>query len=221
MDFPDSFPWIRALWHLFTSKPVRIIFASVSTFIVFIILSFRIESWFFQRRVNSILSRMAQLRLDETPEAEFKRLLPELMLSTGLLPGDDDSGASLRYNVHYNDTETGPLVKYLWRLWQNDRGTRWLYCFGHRFHRFHAGVEVRDSAVVRMDYHLWIDTNENHNLYSGAGIHVIGMSRAGWRHFGRGSTLTYDDLRPYVERHASNAPENYVALAFTPEAPMT
>ena len=212
MSFRDLFPWTYALWRFLSSKPVRISLVSSSSLLLLVMAGFRIESFLLQRKVTSILARMSQLRLDETSLAEFRLLLPELTPA-------QSPGASLRYGVRYDDTQQGILVRYLWRVWQNDRVEPWLYYWGHRFHRFEAGVEVLNGTVVRVDYSLWIDTNEDHMLYSGAGINVLGLSRAGWRQLGRGSTVTYDDLRPYVEQHASNAPENYVALAFTPDAP--
>lgn len=145
------------------------------------------------------------------------QLLPELLPLYNAHP-EHGSDVPRRYDARYSDIDRGLLVKFLGRLWQNESGIRVLYLLGHRFHRFNAAAEIRNGKVVRVQYDLWVDTGENHMMYQGVGISVTGFSRTGWTKPGGTIATTYDDLKPYAERVASNAPENYLALAFTPEA---
>jgi len=217
MPFRDSFPWTSALLRFLSSKPFRIFWAVFATVLISTMVGFRLESFVFQRRVSSILVRMAEVRLDHSSEQETRQLLPELNLSTDAIPNGACDGMR-RYEVTYSDLDRGVLVRFLWRLWQNDAGIRLLYLLGHRFHRFSAAVEACNGKVVRVQYGLWVDTAEDHNLYSGAGLTVAGLSRAGWRKPGGEVETSYEDLIPYTELVASNAPESYLALTFTPVA---
>ncbi len=217
MSFRDSFPGTAALWRLIASRPARILLVSFASIVILTIIGFRIESLLFQRRANSLLLRMAQLRLDNSSEGELRAILPELR---PLSPESADEPVN-RYALIIDNMQHGSLPRALGVLHlDSDSVVRLLFLLGHRFHRFDASASLRDGKVVRVTYNLWLENGESHGLYDGVGVHVRMFSRAGWvQEEDRAVGPTYNDVSPYAEEVASNAPDNVVDLALTSDAP--
>jgi len=224
MRLRETFPWSFALWQLIVYRPVGIFLISATILMLVTMACFRIESLLFQRRVNSVLSRLAQVRLDHSPEQELRELVPELHPLKSKPRRQDDltpqTEEPLEYVLADGNVENGLLPKLLWKLGTHVNSVlRLLYLCGQRFHTFHASVAFREGKAVRIKYDLWLDNGENHNLYAGVGIDVTALCRAGWTRRDELFAPTYDDLMPYAGHVASNAPENSLHVAITPEAP--
>lgn len=213
----------RGILRRFLSwKPVSITLISFTSVLLLTMIAFRIDSLLFQRRVNSLLSRMARVRLDNPSEEQLLSLLPELhpfrpaSAKQPIRQGDPEQYAFIDTNVNH-----GLLVMTLWKLhMESDATFRWLFLLGHRLHRFDASAYLRDGRVVRISYDLWMENGESHSLYDGVGVHFRMLSRSGWiLGEDRAVAPTYNDVSPYAESVASNAPENVVDLALTSDAP--
>lgn len=214
------FPWTHALWRFLSSKPVGIFLLTSTLLLIATMVGFRVESFLFQRRVHSILSRMAQIKLDNTSEQDLRSLLPEMEGPDG--PECEEGTVSSKiYNILISDVGRGPLSSLIVRLDRHNRpALAILYLLGHRFHRFGAYAHTCAGKVVRLQYFVWIDDNHDHNMFQGTGVTVSGYSRTGWlysRNYSNG--WTYEGAQPYVERIASNAPKNDLTITYTTEAP--
>lgn len=223
----DLFAWTRVLWRFLNSRAIKFTLVLLVSVLIFASISFRIESLLFQRRVNSLLSRMAQVRLDASSEQELVGLLPELrpLTSNGsnqvIQEGGEERGLHEYSLADSNMEEAGFLVRVLWKLHLLDSNStiRLLFLLGHRFHRLGASAYVRDREVVRVNYGLRLENGESHGLYDGIGIYFDYFSRSGWTQADRAFGRTFGDVSPYAEAVASNAPENVVHLAVTSDAP--
>ncbi len=179
------------------------------------------ESFLFQKKVRWILFRMAQIKLDNTSEQELRSLLPELEGPEG--PECQEGAVSSRmYAVLIDDIDRGTLSSLLEAFGRYNRpALTSLYLLGHRFHRFGAYASTCQGKVVHLAYFVWIDDNQNHNLLGGTNVAVSGYSRTGWSYSRNELSygFTYEEEKPYAERIASNAPENYLTITYTTEAP--
>jgi len=214
------FPWTHALWRFLSSKPVRISLLTFTSLLVATMVAFRVESFLFQRRVHSILSRMAKIKLDNTSEQDLRSLMPELEGPDG--PECEEGKVSSKiYSVLISDVDRGTLSSLVESLDRyNGPALEILYLLGHRFHRFGAYAYTCAGKVVHLEYFLWIDDNHNHNMFEGTEVKVSGYSRTGWpysRNYSNG--FIYEGATPYVEWVSSNAPKNDLAITFTTEAP--
>lgn len=217
MSFRELFPWTHRLWRFLSLKPVRILAATLASLLVATILAFRVESFLFQQRVHSILSRMARIQFNRTSEQALRSLLPEFELSVRD-PCVHDVGQSRRYSILVSDVDLGGLSSLVVSLGQHNRPVlTFLYLLGHRFHRFGASAETCAGKVVRLKYFIWIDDNRWHNMFEGTEVSVDGFSRDGWP-YGPESSFTYEAVAPFLERVAGNAPQNVIHIMYTAEA---
>jgi hypothetical protein len=222
MTSRDQFPRTGILRRFLFRKPVSIFLISFTALLLLTMIGFRIDSLLFQRRVNLLLSRMAQLRLDNSSEEQLFSRLPELRpfqpesTKQPIRQGDLEQYAFIDTNMNH-----GLLVMTLWKLhMESDATFNCLFLLGHRLHRFDASAGLRDGKVVRVTYDLRMENGESHGLYDGVGIHFRMLSPGGWiPGEDRAVGPTYKDVSPYAESVASNAPENAIDLTLASNAP--
>jgi len=203
MAFRDVFPWTYASWRFLCLRSTRGVLVATTSLFALRVICFRIESALFHWRVHSTLKRIAGIKLDETSERELLRLVPSLSLE----PVEQQvlDSPVRRYSWVDGDVENGFLIK----LVTNRHGEpidRLLSAIGHRFHRFGVTALIQNGKVVKIGYFLWLDDTQYHHTYQGIGVDVAQYSRAGWDAVRDKNTISYDDLAPYVEGVASNAP---------------
>jgi hypothetical protein len=100
-----------------------------------------------------------------------------------------------------------------------ERIDRLLSVIGHRFHRLGATALIQNGKAVKIGYFLWLGDTRDHNMYQGIGVDAAQYSRAGWDVIREKNTISYDDLAPYVEGVASNAPEHVLHIHTTLDTP--
>jgi hypothetical protein len=214
--FRDLFPWTYAFWRFLCLRGTRRVISAAASLLALCVIGFRLESAIFQWRIHTTLKTIARIKLDKTSERELLELMPKL----GLEPAEQQlhDSSLKRYSWIDGDVENGILI----RLITNDSGQqidRLLSAIGHRFHRYGVTALVRNGRVVKIGYFLWLDDIRNHNMYSGIGIDVTLFSRIGWDAIRDKNTIPYDDLAPYDETVASNAPENVLHICTTLDTP--
>ncbi len=204
--------------RLLSSKPARISLIALASFLTATVLAFHLESFLFQQRVHSILSRVAQIQLGNTSEQEF-RLLPELELDpTSSVICSTEQGASTEYGLLISDFDGGPLSKFVRSLDHNRATLQLLYLLGHRFHRFVVSSSVCRGKVVRLKYSVWIDDDQRHDIFQGIEVSASGFSRDGWVE-PMEADYRYEEVTPYRERVARNAPEHVLEIIYVADAP--
>jgi len=209
---------VRLLW----SRPSKILFASFATLFVLILIGFRFESFLIQRRINSVASRMARLRLDRSTEQELRVLLPELKLkdirASNGVNGPSASSAEKWYTYDGSNTGSSPVAWLMYRSGDRENEVRrFFYHLGHRFCISHAEARVREGIVDRTDLGLMVESGER--IYGDAVmLNISGYGRSGWDAPTKASDLTYQDIVPYTERAVSRAPDSFVSVRFTPDA---
>lgn len=217
MAFRDLFPWTYALWPALNKRVVRIALGSVAVLLLTTMVSFRIQSLLFQRRVNSILSRMATLELNHTSEQEFRNLLPELKptFSETRAPGStEDPENGQIYEVVDSNME-GEIVWGILRLAgaHAHSAESMVNALGYRHHRFVGSCRIQNRQVTATRFWLLIETSGRPTYDDLVGVEVSGYTRAGFsteRRF-----QTYDDISPYLESVASNRPMTSLHIHFT------
>jgi hypothetical protein len=225
MPFRDLFPWTNTLWRLISSKPVRIVLISLVSLLVLSMIAFRLESFFFQRRVNLLLSRLARLQLDRSSAREINESLPELKSAK-----DENSPERTSANADENeqglflfqsgDLEDGPLIRWLRRGRGSTNLRLKLLCrLGHRFHDFSARVRTRRGTIDQISFWLRVESSQSCVPGFLISIGASGYGRLRWEGIQEPTDISYAEISPYVERVASDIPENSVGIMFTPDAP--
>jgi hypothetical protein len=226
MPLRESLPWSSGLWRLVSSRPVRISLISAAILLLVTIACFRVQSLLFRRRVNSVLSRLAEVRLDYSTEREIQEIFPKLhpLKGEGVKQSDSTTQASgpiYWYEFTDSNVENALPLKLLWRLGKHVNSVLGLlYRLGHRYRTLSVSIGFREGKVVRIRYDLWLENRQNHMMFEGVGIDVTAVSRAGWARRDEMFAPTYNDLISYAGGVASNAPENVLHFAITPEAPV-
>jgi len=221
----NSFPWTYALWRLINSRPIRIVLASCVVLLLITSALFRIESSLFQRRVRSLTSRIARLRLDQTSEQELRQLLPEMNLervkTNSGHAGCADSGEEGKWlALEDNNAEKSFLVNLLYRcVDHSDQFRRLLYVLGHRFYILRARVRVREGKVDRIALWLMMEAGGPIMATETVILEIKGYGCSGWEDSPEGPWATYKDIAPYSEHVASNRPETALFVKYTPDAP--
>jgi hypothetical protein len=223
MSLNDSFPWTGALVRQFLSRPGRILVFSFAVLFALILMGFRLQSFLIQRRIKSVASRMARLQLDQSGEKELRALLPELKLrdiqtSNGV--GDPPASSDGKwYSYDGSNMEGSPVAWLMYHSGDHQNEVRrFFYHLGHRFCIFRAEARVREGIVDRTSLGLMVESGER--IYGDAVmLDINGYGRSGWDGTTKASGLTYRDIAPYAERAVSKAPDSWVSVRFTPDAP--
>lgn len=203
-------------------RRIRFVLLLLSSFLFTAAVSFRLQSYFFARRVHAILNQMEKIQLDKTNEQEVHSLLPEL--KPGIpwsfrhsgqtdenCPGDacyvlrlknwpDEQLAKLREKLEYRDVWIFKAV----------------YWLGHRYLSFAAYVEIRKGVVSRCEYALSVEDSE-YPANEIVGVEVLGANRAGFPGY-FGFMRDYDEIGGFRIRVPSNKNTTIMYVAFTPDA---
>ncbi len=184
--------------------------------------SFRLQSYFFACKVNSVLSRMEKIQLDKTSKEEVLASLPELRpgIPWGFVlnrrPDEscaEDSCYGLRLQ-NWPDEMLGKLRKkleyrHVWLF-------KTIYWLGHRWLTLGAFVQIRDGKVSRYEYALGVE-DEEYPAGGIVGVQVLGADRAGFPGY-FGSMSDYDEIGGFRIRIPNNMWTKTMYVAFTPEA---
>jgi len=225
MSFRNSFPWTFAFWRFLNRRPVRIVVGSFALMLFVTMASFRIQSLLFQRRVNSVLSRMAKVNLDRTSEKQLRDLLPEMKRverNGKFFVDGPESGNELEtwYELDDGNGKNGSLINLVYRLGNHsNQALTILYRLGNRFRVFAIRSRIRQGIVDRVTFFLMVETGEPFVNEDIVVLDVKGYGRSGWDSPKSRRDLTHEDVRPYSAHVASNMPQNTVFLSFTPDAP--
>lgn len=196
-----------------------LLFASI---ILITAASFRLQSYLFALKVQSIVSRMGQIQLDKASQAEVVALLPEL--KPGVLwsfpinheeyqkcPGD------ACYSLLIQNVPNGLVFKLREKL---NNGHDWIfrvaYWLGHRYRNFRVYVEIRDGRVSSYEYGLAVSDDE-YPLGGLVDLQVLGADRASFPGY-FGFMSDYDEIRGFRIRIPNNRWTRTMYVAFTPEA---
>src|SRR5580704_4243009 len=222
MSFRNSFPWTYDFCQFLNLRLIRIATGLFVLLLMITMASFRIQSFLFQRRVNSILFRMGALGLDSTSEQQLKDLFPELKpveVDGQPAAGGSDSQETW-YELNDSNGENGPLVNLVNHLGSHsNQALAILYRLGNRFHIFKVGVRTRRGIADRVAFSLMVETGRPATNEDVVLLEVKGFGRSGWDSPKSKLDLTYEDVRPYSGHVASKMPQNTVFLSFTPDAP--
>jgi hypothetical protein len=184
--------------------------------------SFRLQSYFFALKVQSVLSRMGQIKLDRTSQAEVLALMPELRPDTQpsfIGSGQPDIGCpgDACFALHTQNWPEGILAKLQVKL---DYRSNWLfkavYWLGHRFLLFAAYVEIRGGTVSRYEYSLGVE-NRDFPASEIVEVEVLGADREGFPGY-FGFMRDYDEIGGFRIRVPSNRPTTSMCVGFTPDA---
>jgi len=192
----------------------------VASIILITAATFRLQSYLFARKVQSVLSRMGQIRLDKTSHAEILVLIPELKPGSRYLPSNQpDAGclAEACYAIHIQNWPGGMIARMQAKL---SYRFQWLfeaiYWLGHRYLLFTAYVEVRAGRVSRYEYSLGVEC-VNQPASDAVEVKVLGADRAGFPGY-FGFMRDYDEIGDFGIRVPSNRPATSRYVAFTPDA---
>jgi len=184
--------------------------------------SFRLQSYFFARRVQSVLTQMKKIHVDKTTEEEVYALLPELKpgMSWGLAKDqspDEKCPGDACYVLNQRNWPNGILARLRGTL---DNRYDWLFktmfWLGHRFLGFRANVEIRGGRVSRYGYFLMVEDGEfpgNDAVI----VQVQGFNRKGFPGY-FGFMVDYDKIGTLQIKVPSNRPTAVMYVAFTSDA---
>ena len=117
----------------------------------------RIQSYFFARRVQSVLAQMAKLKVQKTSNKEILTLLPELRPGTltSLVINDDTEvkcPGDACYRFLIRNWPNGLLAKFQQKMgYKYDWLFHGAYLLGYRFCGFEAYVETRGGRLAGMN----------------------------------------------------------------------
>jgi len=185
--------------------------------------SFRLESYFFQRKVNSVLERMESIQLDKTSEAEVLSLLPELRSGTTWSFGLHDSSLNrcpgdACYVLETANWPHGMLAELRQKFGHRGDGVfKAVYWLGHRFRDFGVYVEIRSGRVSRYNYALSVEDGD-YPAEDVLWVSVLGTDRASFPRGAFGFIQTYDGIEGLRITEPSNKRTKDINVAFTPDA---
>jgi len=198
---------------------VLLLFASI---IFITAVTFRLQSYFFARKVQSVLRRMEKIQLDKTSKEEVLVSLPELRpgIPWGFVinrrPDErcaEDSCYGLRLQ-NWPDEMLGKLrekmeYRHVWLF-------KTIYWLGHRWLTLGAFLQIRDGKVSRYEYALGVE-DEEYPAGGIVGVQVLGTDRASFPGY-FGSMSDYDEIGSFRIRIPNNEWTKIMCVAFTPGA---
>ena len=194
----------------------------VASIILITAATFRLQSYLFARKVQSVLSRMGQIQLDETTQAEVSALLPEFkpgIESNFLIYREPDiqCRADACYGLQIRNWPGGTIARFQAKL---SYRFQWLfegiYLLGHRYVVFAAYVEIQGGKVSRCEYGLDVQNGE-FPANDFVVVQVLGVDRADFLSY-FGFTRGDEATRGFRGRVPSNKPTTMLFVAFTPDA---
>ena len=202
-------------------RRIRFVFLLAASILFITAASFRLQSYFFARKVQFVLTQMKRIQLDKTTEEEVHALLPELKpgmsWSIAADPSPDEKcPGDACYMLDYRNWPSGILAKWRGKL---DNRYDWLFktvfWLGHRFWGFRANVEIRGDRVSRYGYFLIVEDGKfpgNEAVI----VHVQGFNRKGFPGY-FGFMRDYDEVGALRIKVPSNRQTTAIYVAFTPD----
>jgi hypothetical protein len=192
----------------------------VASIILITAATFRLQSYFFARKVQSVLSRMEQIQLDKTKQAEVLALIPELEPGSRYVISDQSGSrcpGDACYVLRIQNWPGGIVARLQARL---SYRFQWLfeaiYWLGHRYLLFAANVEIRAGRVSRYEYSLGVECVK-YPASDAVEVEVLGADRASFPGY-FGFMRDYDEIGDFRIRVPSNKPTTMLFVAFTPDA---
>jgi hypothetical protein len=214
MDFSRHFPWTNWICRRLTSKKARVFFLAIALVTMCLILCFRIQSILFERRVRSVLGRLAMVHIEDTSAEQLQTLFPELTHESECLKGPPGWQPAERcYSFLVGNWPNGPFAHFLEKF--GSKGM-WLYLpsfwMGHRFFAFSLYLEVRNERLSKLRYEVTVDNGlkTNFGLIS---VDVTGTNRAG---FTPRFAFEFEDIREYEILTPSNVPYALLHVTYVP-----
>lgn len=183
--------------------------------------SFRLQSYFFTRRVQFVLNQMEKIRLDKTNEQELYALLPELKPGTswGLTadqsPEERCPGDSC-FVLNQRNWPDGVLARLRGKLgYRYDWLFKTLFWSGHRYLVFRANAEIRGDRVSSYGYFLMVEDAEFPDNEA-VTVQIQGFNRKGFPAY-FGFMDHYDEIGTFRVKVPSNKSTTVMYVAFTPD----
>ena len=211
MGLAKTFPATTWIVRLFVSRPARVVYISLLSFVLIVGVGFRIEAAVFARRASRLASTLATVQIGKTTRAEVLRRMPNLVPESSLEPGTRCDADECLAQVAHTTTLLGPL----------SNGNSFLFSalqkWGIRFGQLYVFVAFKSGTVCRYGYQLII--SEPDSLYPGA-MFIYVSSR---EHLGEIDPITpvADESPDYRVGHHNKWPELNTRIAFTASAPRT
>ena len=218
MSAKTNFPFFRRIFKKLTGRWARRIYVSILLFALCLATVARVRSYLMARKIQAVLARLAEIRVDETTEEQLLKAVPYL----GRSERDGEVGGIAEHWRHLElsnesdwlvqpDIADGPDL--LGKI------ARWL---GYRYMSFDASVLVHDGRVSRVEYGFakqWGRPRQVSYTVSAKSVHGF------WSPYQRPLAVTSeDDESPQYRVNYKQVPtlrghENGLDVTFTNDAP--
>jgi hypothetical protein len=210
VTFADQFPATAWIWRQITSRWARRILLSVATALFVTTVALRVYAAMWEHRVNGILSRMSQLQLDQTTEAELLTRLPELRAEK---PSGESRAHEDCYTINLSNWPDG-LLSRLFNKVQSKSTYKMGHWLGLRFWVFSADIRLRQKRVHNLSYNLVVDDG-TYDYPDFVNVWVRSV-----RGYGSRNVSSIEDQSPdYRVRSYFKWPRLTLRVEFTPHAP--
>jgi hypothetical protein len=210
MAFANHFPATDWIWRQITSRWARRILSSIVAAMLVITIALRVYAALWEQQVNGILSRMSQLQLDQTTEAELLAQLPELRADK---PSGESTAHEDCYTINLSNWPDGMLTRLFDRV-QSKSAYKLGHWLGLRFWSFSADIRLRQKKVHSLAYNLMVDDG----TYDYPGLVNVWVRSV--RGYGSRNVSSTNDQSPeYRVTNYFKWPRLTLLVEFTPQAP--
>jgi hypothetical protein len=169
MAFPDYFPVVSWILRRLTGRLARRLYLCIILFLLVVSTVVRARTYLMTRRIQSVISGLSKLRVDESVEEEVLRTVPYLVrgqqdwqVKRTVETGDIDTGTERGYYVTISNESGWMRFERFASRFSNisyskdDRPKSWILGFadvlGYRYLSFGASVLLLDGKVSRISY---------------------------------------------------------------------
>jgi hypothetical protein len=148
MGVKTHFPFTRWVVRALTGRLARRIYVAILLFALLLTTTARLRSYFMARRIQAVLTGLAEIRVDRTTEEQLTKMVP-------YLSHKDWEVGGISHRVFYaqisNESDARLLGLAAYGLGQYGHLAGWL---GYRFISFDARILVQDGKVFHVEYGL-------------------------------------------------------------------